>query len=764
VRILILLLAFVICSTSCSGGDRVQRVRFQGKPIFPIGVYRHPLGDASKAVLDDMAGAGFNCLLVPPSSSGEVLDEMRRLGIGAIVTLGDGMILSGDEPARAARADALRKTVSALKDDPAVLAWDGPDEPLWNWKNVHQKEIDTPIAKLGPEAEAAVRANTIALKDGYALVKSIDPDRPIFLNFAPRSEIAELRWFTSRKSNKSPVADGRPAADVFGVDIYPVPGGGGNNGPVKGVLTPSIAAVGAFTRKQREIAGDAPIYMVIQGCGIADWDPAGKGTAQRHPTFDEERFMAFHAVANGANGILWWGNHYTLPTSRLWSDIKRVARQLSALEPVLAQGEVAPVECAYREIEAIRYVWRGRSYVIAVNACPDPRELTAISWPGLKPGPVNVLFENRAVVASPGRLLDSFKPFEVHIYSDDFSSSATVTDKVHCAFGLPLDKEPFKGKSHSEVAGLLRETGITAVCQLPEDRGLIRELHLAGVKVYAEMSMFSGKRRWEDHPESRPINADGQPIGEPSHGHCGVCPNQDWLREDILDKVTRKFQMFEYDGLWLDFIRYPGKWEQARPALEECCFCPVCLDRFSKAKGVAYPPELKSVKDKAHWILAKHRKEWVEFKCDTITDFVGQIKSTMTAQNPTAILGIFNVPWKASDFDGAITNILAQDIKALAKHVDVFSPMVYHLMCHFPLEWVPDYTDYAWEATGRRIWPIVQTCDEPVKMSPEDVFQTLRTGLLAPGGTAVMMFTLSSALHTPHYTFSGYFPAVLHVS
>ena len=72
--------------------------------------------------------------------------------------------------------------------------------------------------------------------------------------------------------------------------------------------------------------------------------------------------------------------------------------------------------------------------------------------------------------------------------------------------------------------------------------------------------------------------------------------------------------------------------------------------------------------------------------------------------------------------------------------------MVYHLMCHFPLEWVADYTNWAWEVTGRRVWPIVQTVDEPTRMTPEDVFQTLRTGLTAPGSEGAMIFTLSSTL------------------
>ena len=328
---------------------------------------------------------------------------------------------------------------------------------------------------------------------------------------------------------------------------------------------------------------------------------------------------------------------------------------------------------------------------------------------------------------------------------------ATTMDKVKCAFGLPLDSKPFKGKTHAEVAELLDEMGINAVCACPQDAELIRELHLAGIKVYAEMGMFIGKRHWEAHPESRPINARGKPIGEPHPGYCGVCPNQEWLRKEILDKVADRFQKFEYDGLWLDFIRYPGRWEEKKPIVEECCFCDVCLGKFAGSRNVSYPANLKSTEDKAQWILANHRQEWVRFKCETITDFVRQIKKAMARENPRAILGVFNVPWTQDEFDGAVLNHLGQDVKALAGYVDVFSPMVYHRYCRRPMRWIAEYTDWVREATGRPVWPIVQVCDEPkpVRMSGDEVYRTLRTGLEADGSSGVMPFTLKHAVQDP---------------
>ena len=330
-------------------------------------------------------------------------------------------------------------------------------------------------------------------------------------------------------------------------------------------------------------------------------------------------------------------------------------------------------------------------------------------------------------------------------------TTMSKTKKVRCAFGLPLDSGPFKGKSHAEAAKLLTEMGVDSVCACPQNAELIEALHAAGIKAYAEISVFIGKQHWEAHPESHPINSDGKPIAAPVPGYCGVCPNQEWLRKELLDKVSKRFQEFEYDGLWLDFIRYPGRWEGKEPVLEECCFCDVCLTKFAKSKGIAYPTDLKSTHDKAHWILAKHRAAWTQFKCDTITNFAAQLKQTMQAQRPYALLAIFNVPWTKDEFSGAVINQLGQDIKALAKYVDVYSPMVYHLYCQRPMNWIADYTNWVHKTTGKAVWPIVQTVDEPegTKMSGDEVYRTLRTGLDAAGSDGVMPFTFASVVENP---------------
>lgn len=748
-KLLFALMILALCSSNALAFKQTGRITFRGKPMFMIGMYAHPSGAASKAILDDLTGAGFNCLLVPVGTPEAIFDEMDRLGIRAMVPLGYDMALPTDPTERAARLEMLRKIALALKNKPALLGWEGPDEPLWIWKGHDISGYgNTPIWTLDREIQDKMYGLIDSLKDGYAVVKEADPSHMVFLNHAPRLEVEELRWFTSQPAEKGYKSDGRTAADAFGVDIYPVPGGGGNNGLVDGKFTASIATVGAFTRKQRAIAGDAPIYMVLQGCGIVEWGEKDIEPLRR-PTYYETRFMAFDAVANGANGILWWGANYIPQDSQLWSDIKRVARQLRSLEPVLASGEVKPVKCSSSAIEVIRYTWKGRDYVIAANAKNTRINGVSFFWPEAPRGGMNVLFEDRSVPSSRGGFKDNFGPFDVHIYSQDRSSSVSVERKVKCVFGLPNDMEPFKGKTPAEVARLLKEMGVDAVCAAPEDRDLIRQLHVAGIKAYAETSAFIGKSYWENHPESRPVNANGDLLGEPSPGYCGVCPNNETIRKDILDRVKSKFEHFEYDGLWLDYIRYGGLWEREKPVLEDICFCNVCLDKFAKAKNIRYPTSLKTNKDKAQWILAKHKAEWAAFKCDTITDFVGQIKATMTQLSPEAILGIFSVPWDNKDFNGAMRNVLGQDAQALAKHVDVFSPMVYHDMCGRPMPWIAEHTNYLWESTNKAVWPIVQVCDEPKKMSPEDVFQTLKTGLDAYGSSGVMPFAFRHIFEVP---------------
>ena len=84
---------------------------------------------------------------------------------------------------------------------------------------------------------------------------------------------------------------------------------------------------------------------------------------------------------------------------------------------------------------------------------------------------------------------------------------------------------------------------------------------------------------------------------------------------------------------------------------------------------------------------------------------------------PGAILGLFGVPWRLSDRGGAILTIIGQDYRALGEHVDVFSPMVYHRMCGYPVEWIGDVVVEVHDLTGKPVWPIIQSVDEPSPLS-----------------------------------------------
>jgi hypothetical protein len=101
----------------------------------------------------------------------------------------------------------------------------------------------------------------------------------------------------------------RPAFDITGADVYPIsypPGvhvGGANR---------DISVVGDVTRKLAAAAGAKPVWMTLQiaWSGILP-SKQHPGIVPRFPTFEEERFMAYQAIADGARGLAFFGGHLT---------------------------------------------------------------------------------------------------------------------------------------------------------------------------------------------------------------------------------------------------------------------------------------------------------------------------------------------------------------------------------------------------------------------------------------------------------------------
>ena len=94
---------------------------------------------------------------------------------------------------------------------------------------------------------------------------------------------------------------------------------------------------------------------------------------------------------------------------------------------------------------------------------------------------------------------------------------------------------------------------------------------------------------------------------DPTYGcHGGACPTHKGLRRERLSYINRLVKKFEeqglsIDGIWLDYIRYPGRWSVKDPQLPDTCYCKRCLERFSKDTGILLG-EGRSPKEASRWI------------------------------------------------------------------------------------------------------------------------------------------------------------------
>jgi len=309
------------------------------------------------------------------------------------------------------------------------------------------------------------------------------------------------------------------------------------------------------------------------------------------------------------------------------------------------------------------------------------------------------------------------------------ASGPTWAQPIHALWGF-TPEDPFSGMP-AEIAAALRDNGINAIFADRIEPALLKTLRAAGIQVFTTVQVFGDHKIWKTYPQLRPVNRDGVPL--PAKYGSGICPTQRWYWPTILQKISRKASA-GFDGVWLDFIRFGSFWEEPQPRLEQLCFCDSTLADFSRATGIVIPeraartdsvPTYTSLQistqvdtglarpltttEKAAWILTHHKSEWVKYKTGVITDFV-KLARELIAKKPGKLLGIFAVPWRRNEFGDAILNITGQDYGALAEHVDVFSPMLYHELCGRPLDWISKFVKYAAEAAKKPVLPIIQ-CD-----------------------------------------------------
>ena len=291
-----------------------------------------------------------------------------------------------------------------------------------------------------------------------------------------------------------------------------------------------------------------------------------------------------------------------------------------------------------------------------------------------------------------------------------FFSIEVQASLVKGIYGIPSIKE----KDPLIYISQLKKAGVNAVF-VPADKDTISFFKEHGLKVFISVNAFGGRSAWKKYPDARPLKSDGTLLGsEPGYkGRGGICPTHRQWRTERLKYIEKLITQFpDIDGIWLDFIRYPGLWEVKNPEIPDTCYCRRCLKQFQDDMHLSLPEGLNTT-DASLWIKNNCSYDWMKWKKKQISSFVKAVGKLVKGipSGKDIKLGLFLVPWTKGERQNAISFRLAQDAFELSQHVDVISPMVYHKMCGQPASWVDDMTRYYKEGANCKIRPIVQSQD-----------------------------------------------------
>jgi len=374
-------------------------LNINGQKVFPIGFSPPPPPDGKtpdgKNAIEELADAGANFMRTGAERDGwneqtlqreqEYLNAGARYGLFCMPYLREYARVSSD-----AQGAKLRALIDRFKNDPALAAWKGADEPAWG---------KIPVAPL-------LRARQI--------IREEDPNHPIVIIQAPRGTAESLRKYDA-------------TGDIMGVDIYPVSYPPGTDS----LLTnKNISLVGDHARIiSAAVQGKQPFWMVLQ----ISWSGVLKpGKTLRFPTFPQERFMTYEAIINGARGLYYFGgaNEKSLSARDKqlgwnWTFWKRVLEPVideigtkSPLYPALvAPDSMLPIKAS--GADGLEFCAREANGELFLIACQSRDETKKVEFSGLpaSTGSGDVLYEApRTVDVKHGEFTDWFAPFEVHVY------------------------------------------------------------------------------------------------------------------------------------------------------------------------------------------------------------------------------------------------------------------------------------------------------------------------------------------------------------
>jgi hypothetical protein len=388
--------------------DEPGPILLDGRPIFPIVLSPPPiLGSKTPWGTDavaETASAGVNVFRVGPGgiwTDADIASALAWDRAAAALHAYTWVNLNAYAqtlPGSAADA-SLAHVVGTLASDPsgsAIAMWKGRDEPWWS--DMAPSTLQFAYCRVTSRGDPS-------WCDGEA---ALDP-APLWVTIqAPVGTAADLAPYSE-------------VTDVHGVDVYPV--------TLAKSPSPDLHKVGRWTARMASIT-TGPVWTTLEICAGPSWDHSTGAFVL--PTLQEERYMAYDAIVNGARALAFYGGqiHGCWSGSdaqygwnwTFWQSVLRpLVQELSASSPI-APALVNPTtsrpvatndpstEAILRQGTSVDDLW-----LIAGRSGPGTKNVTFRALPGwMHRG--GVYEEKRGVLAASGSFRDSFAQWDVHVY------------------------------------------------------------------------------------------------------------------------------------------------------------------------------------------------------------------------------------------------------------------------------------------------------------------------------------------------------------
>lgn len=295
------------------------------------------------------------------------------------------------------------------REDPIIVGWMHPDEP-----DNAQPVTDPATGRQGWGGPVPPEK----VVEWYRQIKSKDPDRPVLLNLG--QGVANDSW-VGRGTGAHPddYFTYVKGADIISYDVYPV--AGLNSEELLWYVAKGLERLQLWIRWNESTDGKKILWNALECTRISN--------RERKPTPYHVRAEVWMSLIHGSQGIIYFVHQFEphfveaalLEDREMLEAVTAINRQIHDLAPVLNSPTVAEgarVQSSAPNVPVHGMVKRsqGATYLFAVGMrnASTTAEFTVQSLP--ERAIAEVLGEGRRIPVRRGRFVDSFKPYEVHLY------------------------------------------------------------------------------------------------------------------------------------------------------------------------------------------------------------------------------------------------------------------------------------------------------------------------------------------------------------